>query len=500
MKKISSVLIAVLLLLNTYPAVSFAKEKTIQEEIIYTILVDRFNNGDQAFSDQVRIDDPFAYHGGDLKGITQKLDDLKELGYTAIALSPIMENAPDGYHGYWVEDFYSVEEQLGEMEDLQTLVQEAHQRDMKVILELVTNYVADSSSIVTDPEKQDWIDEDAEINPYDESWLENVSVLNHENPEVQEMLLNVAMFWMNEGNIDGFILHAADQASVDFIGTLTNQLKAENPDIYLIADILAEQAPDALLDIPTLDVVENPELSQAIVDVFAKVDNPVENIYEKWEELGKKSGLIYVDNKTMDRFTQVVAENRRDDVNSWRLALAYLLTTPGVPAIFQGSDIPMYGSGIDQVQQLVNFNSGDQELEEVFSKALALRTKFPALQYGDFELVGSDEGMSIFKRTYQEQIMFIAINNDSVARTVPISGLDTNLQLRGLLGDDLVREAGDGEYKIALARESADVYIVEENTGINWGFIIPVVTILLLFIGAVVYLSKKQKKREAKVI
>ncbi|WP_042149079.1 alpha-amylase family glycosyl hydrolase [Paucisalibacillus sp. EB02] len=498
MKRMSILSLAILLFMSAYPAVSFAEENPIQEEIIYNILVDRFNNGNQAFSDQVRIDDPYAYHGGDLEGITLKLDDLKDLGFTAISLSPIMENTTDGYHGYWVEDFYSVEEQFGNLEDLQTLVQEAHNRDMKVILELVTNYVADSHPIVSDPDKQDWIVQDSEIDITNEPWLENVSVLNQENPEVQDMLIDVAKYWMNEGNVDGFVLHAADYSSVDFVHSLTSELKADKPDIYLIADILSEEEPTDLWNMSTIDVIENQALSQAIVDVFAKADTPVDNIYEKWKGLGGESGLIYVDNKSMDRFTQLAAENKRDDVNTWNLALVYLLTTPGVPYIFQGSNIPMYGSGMEQVQQLVNFNSGDQDLEEVFSKVLALRVKFPVLQYGDFELVGSDQGMSLFKRSYEEETMYIAVNNDSESRRVNITDLESDLQLRGLLGDDLVRETADGEYKVALARESADVYIIEENSGLNWMFITPIVVVLVLFISAVVYLSRKQKKREAK--
>jgi cyclomaltodextrinase / maltogenic alpha-amylase / neopullulanase len=498
MKRISILFLAILLLMSTYPAVSFAEDNPIQEEIIYNILVDRYNNGNQAFSEQVRIDDPYAYHGGDLEGITLKLDDLKDLGFTAISLSPIMENATDGYHGYWVEDFYSIDEQLGSMEDLQTLVKEAHNREMKVILELVTNYVAESHPIVSDSEKQDWLLQDAQINTAEEPWLENVSVLNQDNPEVSEMLIDVAKFWLNESNVDGFVLHAADQSSVEFIQSLTTELKAAKPDMYVIADTISEEVPSELQNMPTIDVVENQALSHAIVDVFAKADTPVRNIYEKWEELGGEGGLIYVDNKSMDRFTQIAAENKRDDVNTWNLALVYLLTTPGVPSLFQGSDIPMYGSGIEQAQQLVNFNSGDQDLEEVFSKVLALRGKFPVLQYGDFELVGSDQGMSLFKRTYEDETMYIAINNDSESRRVNITDLEPDLQLRGLLGDDLVRETSNGEYKVALARESADVYIIEENSGLNWMFITPIVVVLVLFIGAIVYLSRKQKKREAK--
>src|SRR5699024_11978044 len=100
--------------------------RILQDEIMYHILVDRFNNGNQARSDQVDLDDPYAYHGGDLQGITDMLQELDSEGFTAVSLSPIMENAENGYHGYWVDDFFDVEDEFGTMEDLKALIKEAH--------------------------------------------------------------------------------------------------------------------------------------------------------------------------------------------------------------------------------------------------------------------------------------------------------------------------------------------------------------------------------------
>src|SRR5699024_11262213 len=84
---------------------------------------------------------------------------LEEHGFTAVSLSPIMANADRGYHGYWVEDFYEVEEEFGSMEDVKTLVSKAHDKGMKVILELPLNYIAKSSPLVEDADKQDWFKE-----------------------------------------------------------------------------------------------------------------------------------------------------------------------------------------------------------------------------------------------------------------------------------------------------------------------------------------------------
>lgn len=493
-------LIIPLLLLNINISKVIAAENrdgAINEEIIYDILVDRFNNGDQEHSDEIRLDDPYAFHGGDIEGIIMKLDSLKELGFTTLSLSPIMANAEDGYHGYWIEDFYEVDEQFGSMEDLRVLVEEAHKRDMKVIVELVTNYVSKTNPIVTDPEKEDWLDENKDKPVEDYPWLENVVSLNQDNPEVEKYLLDVADFWLDETGIDGYKLHAADQASFSFLEKLTDHIKDKKANTYILADVLVEDSPQ-LEEIDSIQLVKNTQLFDKMTDVFSEVDKPVSNIYETWEQSANQSGLLYVDDKYTKRFTQLFAEKGRNKVTAWKLALTYMYTAPGVPLIYQGSEIPVYGAGVPENQKMVDFNSGDSDLKEFFERISALRSEFSPLTHGDYELIDSDEGMSVFKRTYQDESIYIAINNDSESRALSIDSLGENKQLRGLLGDNLVRENKNGNFRIGIPRETAEVYIIEENSGINWIFIGVVLGIFLIFVVAVIYLSRKQKIDESK--
>src|SRR5690625_569873 len=106
MKKIAALTCSIILLMTSLqPTTSHAEEsQSIKNEIIYDILIDRFNNGRQAPSEQVDIHDPLTYNGGDIKGITLMLDTIDEHGFTTISLSPIMANVERGYHGYWIED------------------------------------------------------------------------------------------------------------------------------------------------------------------------------------------------------------------------------------------------------------------------------------------------------------------------------------------------------------------------------------------------------------
>jgi glycosidase len=117
-----------------------------RDEVIYQILVDRFENGDPNNDYRVNPHAPAAYHGGDWQGIIDRLDYLEELGVTAIWISPVVKNVEtdagvDGYHGYWAQDFTAPNPHFGDLAKLRELVDKAHERDIKVILDIVTNHV-----------------------------------------------------------------------------------------------------------------------------------------------------------------------------------------------------------------------------------------------------------------------------------------------------------------------------------------------------------------------
>lgn len=473
-------------------AISAEANEHLEDEVIYDIVVDRFNNMNQENSEKVDVDDPYAYHGGDLQGITVKLDELKSLGFTTISLSPVMENADNGFHGYWIEDHFKVENEFGTMEDLQELIDKAHEREMKVILEFVPNYIAASHPITTD--NKAWIDESEKIDKEVAPWLEEAVALNQELPEVQNYLKEVADYWIDETEIDGFKIHEVDKAEPSFLENFTGHLKEKNPEFILIGTLSEASVEMNEKAMAGLDFVENNKLQEVMAHVFANEDEPVSRIYTTWEEAGKQPGLISIDDKFKKRFTHQFTEEGRNLVTAWKLALTYIYTTPGVPFIYQGSEIPMYGEKYPETQVLMQFNSGEPELKEYYTRISSLREQFSALRLGDFEVVATDQGMSVFKRSYKDETVYVAINNDTESRVVELTDIDSNVQLRGVLEDNLVRENKNGEYKIGIPRESSEVYVVEDETGLNWIFILPMVVVFVLFVAAVIYLSRKQKQ------
>ena len=475
--------------------------RILQDEIVYHILVDRFNNGNQAPSDQVDLDDPYAYHGGDLQGITDMLQELDSEGFTAVSLSPIMENAENGYHGYWVDDFFDVEDEFGTMEDLKALIKEAHSLDMRVLLELDLNHIAKSSELANDESKENWFKE-SDVEPIDATeWLDEVLVFNQKNEDVAAYLNDVADYWMEETDIDGYTLHAADQYDPAFLQDLTSKIKEKHPNFYLIATALQEDAQvDSLFDNEDLDAISNPEMYEAMNDVFTKPDEPITNILQTYQKRDDDRSLLYVDNMNTPRFSNNFADQGRDAETTWKMALAYLYFTPGVPMIYQGSEIPMYGPGFPENQNMVEFTSSDPDLEDVFEKMASIRDQFPSLARGEIEQVAESNGMSLFKREYENELVYIAINNDSESHSVEIDEeeLTDEVQLRGLLHDDTIRKNNDGKFLIGMERESSEVFVIRDDTGFNWGFIAFVVGLLSLFVVFVIVMSVKQKKREKK--
>lgn len=496
MKKTLLLLITFLLFMAN--PVMAEKKSDINEEIIYDILVDRFSIGDQVLNDHVRPDDPLAYHGGDIVGITKSLDHIEQLGFTTIILSPIMENAENGYHGYWIEDFYAVDEQLGTMEDMEKLVEEAHGRGIKVILEFVPNYVSIHHPFVDEANKTDWfIENERETSPATE-WLDEVAVLDTENEEVIDYLIDVGEYWISETAIDGFKLHDADLSSDLFLSSFTENIKSKYPDTYLLAGISKEQEQiEELVHADYFDGIDNQAMLEKMNDVFIEVNEPVSGIYDEWVDHGEQDYLLTVDNQNTARFSNNFADKGRNALTTWKLALTYMYTTPGVPVIYQGSEVPMYGPGFPENQALVEFNSVDPDLEEFYEQISSLRKEFPVFAHGDIELIDSSEAMSLFKRTFEGESVYVAINNGEETETVTLEDVESGDQLMGVLGDNLIRENSEGEFRVSVPRETAEVFLVEEDTGLNWGLISFIGGVFILFIFFINFASRNQKK-EAK--
>ena len=497
MKRLTSLLLMLFLLMGT-PVITHAEETNVQEKIIYDIVVDRFNNGSLQVGDEVDVDNPYTYNGGDIRGIIKKLDHINELGFNAIQISSIMENADEGFHGYWITDMYEVEPLFGTKEDLEELVDEAHKRDIDIYMEFVFNYISEEHPIVGDDKKENWFTEPEAEQTDELFWLEKVKQLNLDEPEVASYIVEVADFWMDEVDIDGFVLHAADQASPEFLDQFTTHVKEKSSDFFILANVLDEEADmEPLAEMEQIDAIQNYAMFHKMNDVFAQVNTPMDDLMDGWNEKVEDKSILFVDTKDTPRFSYTTAEQSRSALTTWKLALTFMYTTPGTPTILQGSELPMYGPTFVESQYLVPFNSTDPDLEEYHHRISALKKEFPVLSDGDFEQIVVEEGLSVYKRSNDEDTMYIAINNDDTLREATITDdIGEGNQLHGLLDDMIVREQ-DGGYSFEISRETAEVFIIEEDTGINWLFIGMIIAIPVMFALFIWYISKRGKTRSA---
>jgi alpha-amylase len=241
--KIGFLMIPFLLIFCQIVQAEKIEKRTWQDEIIYFIMVDRFHNGDPTNDYEVNTHDQRAYHGGDLAGVTKKLDYLKSLGITSIWLTPIVDNEDKGYHGYWTKDFYKVEEHFGSLEDLKLLVKEAHQRQIKVILDLVVNHTGYQHPWLNDPTKKEWFHEEMNILSWDnQDQVENGRLaglpdLAQENAETENYLLEMAKWWIEETDIDGYRLDTVKHVPKWFWEKFAKEVKSVKEDFFLIGEV-----------------------------------------------------------------------------------------------------------------------------------------------------------------------------------------------------------------------------------------------------------------------
>lgn len=501
-KRVFSLVLIPLLLFYSLNVSAAGKEEDWQDETIYYVMIDRFNNANSKNDFKVNMSDPLAYHGGDFEGVTLQLDYIKDMGFTTVSLSPIFDNEERGYHGYWVKDFKEPEEHFGTMADFKKLVKEAHKRNMKVIIEFPANSVGPSHPWLNDPAKKNWFNEKGE--DAKTSWIDGLPDLNQENPEVQAYLIDAANWWVKETNIDGYKLERAQNVPAVFWNEFSKELRKTKPDIFLMGDVEAKTTNDISKFKNTgidgfFDYPSNSMLRKA----FAKPDQSTEELFTIFDKNKEQFGSPYLmstfmDNQWSERFTHEAVVNNLHPGSRWKLALTYLYTTPGIPVVYYGTEIALEGGKNDDNRKQMDFMTG-QELAEYITQVGELRNQLPSLTKGTIEPLYNEKGMLVFKREFEGEVSVVAINNTSKSQNIPISTekLPEDMELRGLLNGDLVKSK-DGKYNLIIDRDVAEIYVVAEKSGMNIPYMAAMGTVYALFVLFLFLLIKRSRKKNSK--
>ncbi|MEW9051387.1 MAG: alpha-amylase family glycosyl hydrolase [Neobacillus sp.] len=488
------------ILLSIVPTYANAQkeDRLWQDETIYSLMIDRFNNANTKNDYFVNTQDPLAYNGGDLQGVIDKMDYIKDMGFTTIRLTSIFENTERGYHGYWVKDFYKTEEHFGSLETFKKLVKEAHARDLRIIIDFVTNNVSSEHPWIADPSKEDWFHEKREISDWsnqqqvETGWFNSLPDLNHEHTEVKDYLIEAAKWWIENTDIDGYTLPEVNHVPISFWTEFSEEIKLEKKDFILIG--VPSTTPNLQKEnylSAGIDGMYDYASANLLREVFGSNN---QSLNTKFETHDSQLRINFFDNEKTTRFTSNIVENKHFPGARWKTALTFLYTSPGIPVVFYGSEIALNGEEIPDNHRLMNFRT-EKELMDFITKLGELRNQLLSLTRGDIEMIYDKNGMMVFKRSYENETAIIAINNSSESQNVTLSSeqIAPEKELRGLLKGDLVRNI-DGEYPIIIDRDEAEIYVIAEKSGINLSLIGALAAVYLLFMWFLITVLRRRKR------
>lgn len=432
------------------------EERAWQNEIIYSLMVDRFNNGDNHNDYDVNMQDPLQFQGGDFKGIKDKLDYIQEMGFTAIQLSPIFENEVGGYHGQWIKDYYKTDKHFGTLKEFKDLVNQIHKKDMRIILELPIKKEMDEQEII-----------------------------------------NIVKWWIKESNIDGVKLTDINHKPLEFWQAVTSDIIKLKDHFYLTGEApnLSDEEVDKYSQAGFTSISDH-SLVEPLRNAFSKPDVSTAPLFDLVDQKTTPPlRTAFFDNQNTDRFTREMVSNNTYPVTRWKLALTYLYTQPEIPVVYYATEIAVNGGNSPENTPMMNFRT-DKEIIDYISNLGRVRSHQKALQSGTMELLHENKGMTVFKRQHDSEIVVVAINNTSADQSavIPEEKIEKDKELRGLLGTDLVRVDQNGNYHIVLERETAEIYKVTEKSGYNILFILSIFAVFALFI-LFMYITWKRGKK-----
>ena len=358
-------------------------------DVLYLIMPDRFANGDSSndvipgmLEGNVDRNEPFARHGGDLKGIENHLDYIADLGVTSIWLNPIQENdmKEGSYHGYAITDYYQADRRFGNNEEFRNLVDQAHAKGMKVVMDMIFNHCGVEHVWIKDMPCKDWFNNpDHEknfvqtsfkltphVDPYaskydfsqmNDGWFVTAMPdLNQKNPHVYRYLVQNSFWWIEYANIDGIRMDTYPYADYDAMSNWMKELNEEYPNYNTVGETwVTEPAYTAWWQKDSkLSAPKNSNLKTVMdFSFFDKINIAKTEETETWFKgldrvynsfvydflyPNPESVLAFIENHDTDRFL-----GEGDNLPMLKQASTLLLTTRRIPQLYYGTEIMMNG-------------------------------------------------------------------------------------------------------------------------------------------------------------
>ncbi len=356
-------------------------------DVIYLIMPDRFANGDvkndslPGMLEGAQRTKPEGRHGGDLKGISDHLDYIKDLGVTAIWLNPVLENNQphSSYHGYAITDLYQVDRRFGSNEEYVSFINKSHQLGLKVIQDMVMNHIGSYHWLAKDLPDKNWIHQFPEFtrsnyqgtvvsDPYQSAYDANLisnGWFDTTMPDVNQTdllfatyLIQNTLWWIEYTGIDGIRMDTYPYPDKNFMARWVREVMYEYPSFNIVGEVWIDNIattaywqkgsknPDGYES--TLPSVTDFPLCFSIPKALTEPggwDTGMRRLYnvlsQDFAYPNANDNLIFLDNHDMTR----IYLSLQRDIRKMKMAFTFLLTTRGIPQLYYGTELLMDGDG-----------------------------------------------------------------------------------------------------------------------------------------------------------
>jgi len=477
--------------LKSRALMSAQREGFKSSDVIYLITPDRFANGNPANDinkglNEKTVDrkNDYARHGGDIQGITDHLNYIEEMGFTAIWPSPMLTNDMPGqsYHGYAITDLYAVDPRFGTLEEYKTLSKEARNKGIKLIMDMVANHIGSEHWWMKDLPSEDWVNFQNEYlsdslvvtnhrrttnqDPYasekdkksmNDGWfVPSMPDLNQKNPFLATYLIQNSIWWIETLDLGGIRQDTYPYPDKYFMSDWAEAIMNEYPNFSIVGEEWSynpllvgywqrgaqnkdgyESHMTSTMDFPMQKmIVEGVKEAEAWDKGFVKL---YEGLANDFYYSNPKDIMIFLDNHDMDRvFTQL-----NHNVTESKMALAYMLSLPRIPQIYYGTEILMENSkkpgdhGLirtdfpggwmgDKVNAFTgNGLSQDQkEMQSFLKKLLQYRKTSEAISSGKTIHFAPENNTYSLVRVLNDEIFIVILNKNKKPFPLDLSRFD----------------------------------------------------------------------------
>ena len=494
------------------------------DDVIYLLMPDRFADGDASNDTDVDRTNPRSWHGGDFRGVINHLDYFKELGVTAIWLTPWYDNSDEittcdkpwcpntSYHGYGAIDYYGVENHFGTMADLRELVEKAHAKGLKIIQDQVANHVSYKHPWLKNPPLDDWFPpfqqekfnnsallspngSQAERDNLLHGWFDfSLPDMNQDEPEVAKYEIQNALWWIAATGIDGIRQDTIQYMPRPFIRDWSGAILKQYPKFWMVGEVFEEDSAQTAFfqggktgwdNVDTkLPSVFDFKLWRTSQEVFTGV-KPARALRDVLKYDGLYGNVNNLTTISSNHDTKRFMSNEGATVEGAMLHLAFLLSVRGIPQIYYGEEMGFTGGGDpfnradfpggwrgDKVDKFTKAGrtADEQKMFEWTQDWIKLRRENLAVKKGETVDLYYDDNVYVFAR--ERRLVdwtvwnLVAINKSETEKEVLFDSvfakkfLGYDFKLKLLIGSNIKTEWQNDKIKVVLPPKSAIAFSV----------------------------------------